>query len=52
MASIHRRMVRWTTQEGHKWTGQRWQTRDVGEDVLGQMSNSGDLTRGNVSTRT
>jgi hypothetical protein len=52
MASIHRRTVRWTTQGGHQRTGQRWQTRHVGEDVPGQMSSSGDLTRGNVSTRT
>jgi hypothetical protein len=32
MASIHRRTVRWTTQDGHQRTGQRWQTRYVGED--------------------
>ena len=31
MASIQRRTVRWTTQEGHQRTGQRWQTRHVGE---------------------
>src|SRR5664280_588176 len=32
MASIHRRTVRWTTQDGHQRTGQRWQARYVGED--------------------
>jgi len=32
MASIHRRTVRWSTQEGHQRTGQRWQARYVGED--------------------
>ena len=32
MASIHRRTVRWTTQDGHQRTGQRWQARYVGQD--------------------
>src|SRR5664280_1577995 len=32
MVSIHRRTVRWTTQDGHQRTGQRWQARYVGED--------------------
>ena len=32
MASIHRRTVRWTTQDGHQRTGQRWQARYVGAD--------------------
>jgi hypothetical protein len=32
MASIHRRAVRWTTQDGHQRTGQSGQARYVGED--------------------
>jgi len=32
MASIHRRTVRWSTQDGDQRTGQRWQAVYVGED--------------------